>query len=243
MKEITGVKTKKRAAREPLSRERIEMEALRLIEREGYDGFSMRKLAAALGCEAMSIYHYFPSMAHLRDALLDRLVKATERVPAGLPWVERLRRTAHAYRAMALAHPRFFKEAVTHRMNTATGLGYLEGVLEIFRDAGFDIETAARLFRALGYYMAGAALDEAVGYARGASAADPVPPGVAARDYPLVTAVNPYFREDQRLATFDLGLEMMLDGIARAAPKKARPRRAATPSGARPSRASRNSSR
>ncbi len=47
---------------------------LELIEADGLEAFSTRKLAAKLGCEAMSIYHYFPSKAHLMDALLDRLV-------------------------------------------------------------------------------------------------------------------------------------------------------------------------
>ena len=208
-------RTKARAPREPLSRERIEEAALALIEREGNEGFSMRKLAEDLGCRAMSLYHYFPSLAHLRDALLDRLVSATRLPPAGLPWQERLREVAYGYREAALRHPRFFQFVVVHRMNTAAGLAYLESILGIFRDAGFDAETSARLFRALGYYIAGAALDEAAGYSRGPSAAVPVPDAVAARDYPLITAVNPYFRPAEREQTFAMGLEIMLAGIAR----------------------------
>lgn len=208
-------KTKPRAVREPLSKERIEEAALELIERDGFDAFSTRKLAAMLDCEAMSIYHYFPSKAHLTDALLDRIVRATREPADGLPWLVRLRRIAEGYREAALRNPQFFKFAVLHRMNTPTALAYLERVLRVFRDAGFAEEESARLFRALGYYIAGAALDEAVGYARGPSAAEPVPADVAARDYPLVTAANPYFREGKREATFDLGLEIMLEGIAR----------------------------
>jgi AcrR family transcriptional regulator len=186
-----------------------------MIEAEGLDAFSFRKLAAVLGCEAMSLYHYFPSKAHLFDALLDRLVAGMPIAPIGLPWQERLRITAKGYRDAALRQPQFFKFAALHRMNTATGLGYLEALLAILRDAGFDTETSARLFRALGYYISGAALDEAVGYARGPSAAEPVPDEVAARDFPLITAANPYFREAEREETFDLGFEIMLNGIAR----------------------------
>src|SRR5262245_44904633 len=122
VKGATVAVSKKRSRREPLSCERIELAALDLIEREGYDGFSMRKLAARLGCEAMSLYHYFPSAAHLRDALLDRLVAAIDVPPRDLPWLERLERVAHAYRTGALRHPRFFQAMVVHRMNTATGL-------------------------------------------------------------------------------------------------------------------------
>jgi hypothetical protein len=73
----------------------------------------------------------------------------------------------------------------------------------------------ARLFRVVGYYIAGAALDEAAGYAKGPSAMEPVPDDVAARDYPLITAVNPYFKPSEREASFALGLEILLGGIAR----------------------------
>jgi AcrR family transcriptional regulator len=225
--------------------------ALALIERDGYDAFSVRRLAAELGCKAMSIYHYYPSMAHLRDALLDRLVASTPLPPRDLPWIERMRRTCYAYREMALAHPRFFQVAVLHRMNTAVGLRFLETMLEIFRDAGFDTESAARLFRAVGYYIAGAALDESSGYAKGPSAVEPVPDDVAAHDYPLITAVNPWFRPKEHERTFAIGLEIMLDGVRRAhaAMRKASPPRAAKPkltqssSGGRRARASHSSSR
>jgi hypothetical protein len=100
-------------------------------------------------------------------------------------------------------------------MNTATGLRMLENVLTIFIDAGFDAEMAARLFRAFGYYVAGAALDEAAGYARGHTAMEPVPDDVAAAEYPLVTAVNPFFNRAHHQATFDLGLDIVLTGISR----------------------------
>ena len=50
-----------RIEKEPLSSERLELAALELIEEEGMAAFSTRRLAARLGYEAMSIYHYFPS--------------------------------------------------------------------------------------------------------------------------------------------------------------------------------------
>lgn len=208
-------RARSRAAREPLSRERIEVTAFELIEREGGSGFSMRKLAAELGCEAMSIYHYYPSLAHLRDAMFDRYIAAIPRPSPAVPWLERMRQTLFAYREAALRRPGFFQYIVLHRSNTATGLAYLNEILTVFRDAGFDLEMTARLFRAVGYYITGAALDEAAGYARGPSAVEPVPDEIAARDYPLITAINPYFKPSERQATFALGVEMLLDGIAR----------------------------
>ena len=57
-----------------LSRERIEIEALALIDAHGIEAFSTRKLGQRLGCEAMSIYHHFASKAHVFDALVDRVL-------------------------------------------------------------------------------------------------------------------------------------------------------------------------
>ena len=80
-----------------------------------------------------------------------------------------------AYREMAHRHPRFFQFIALHRHNTRVGLAWLERMLSIFRDAGLDTETAARFFRVVGYYVIGGVLDETSGYAKGHSAAEPVP--------------------------------------------------------------------
>jgi AcrR family transcriptional regulator len=205
--------TKKRASREPLSKERIELAALDLIEEVGYQIFSTRQLAARCGYRPMSIYHYFPSVAHLRDALLDRWLKGFEPPGSSLPWQDRLRSLSWAIRAAALGHPSFFQAIALHRMNTPEGLSKLEQAVTIFRDAGFDAEMTARLFRVWGYYVFGAALAEAGGYAKGPSAVDPLPDEVAERRFPVITAVNPYFRPQHREETFKLGLELMLDGF------------------------------
>ena len=79
-----------KTAREPLSTDRIEEAALELIERDGLDGFSTRKLAAELGCEAMSIYHYYPGKTHLLDALFDRVIGGLPADDPLRPWRERM---------------------------------------------------------------------------------------------------------------------------------------------------------
>lgn len=198
-----------------LSRERIEEAALALVERDGLDGFSTRKLAAELGCEAMSIYHYFPSKGHLLDGLFDRLIGGMPTDDPARPWRERLEASVAAYRAMAHRHPRFFQFIALHRHNTRVGLAWLERTLSILRDAGLGTEAAARYFRVVGYYVVGGVLDETAGYGKGQSAAEPVPEGEADAAFPLVAAVNRYFKPPEYDATFRIGLDLILDGIAR----------------------------
>ncbi len=204
---------KRRAAREPLHRDRIESEALALIEDMGLEAFSTRKLGERLGCEAMSIYHHFPSKAHILDALVDRLlgqlpIPSREHTPA-----QRLRALSHTWRTMSRQHPRFYLWMALHRWNSATGIRFLSEVLACFEDAGLSAERTARGFRVLGYYLLGATLDESSGYAHGPSALNPMSEEALKTQYPAVAQAGQYFAPDQFDATFELGLGVLLSGL------------------------------
>ncbi|WP_395017192.1 TetR/AcrR family transcriptional regulator [Dongia sp.] len=208
-------RTRKPAYHQGLTRDGIAAAALALVDREGLDALSYRRLAEAIGCEAMSLYHYYPSKAHLIDAVVDRVFGALEIPPAGGDWIARLRQAAFNYRAMALAHPKLYPLLAVHRMNTGVGVRKLDAVIGLFRDGGFDDAIAARLFREFGYYITGAALDETAGYAKGPSATEPASEAEIARDCPNLAAVAPYFKPQHFEPTFAQGLDLLLDGIAR----------------------------
>jgi AcrR family transcriptional regulator len=202
-----------------LSRGRIAATAMALVDREGLDALSTRRLGDELGCEAMSIYHHFPNKAHLMDALID-LMLAEARV-ALLPewgWLERLRRCAHGFRAMALKHPKFFAFFAVHRLNTPAGVAFIDGIIGILRQAGFSDRDAAMHFRTIGYYLVGAALDETAGYANGPSAAGPVSNEAITAEFRNLAAAAPFFQPAHFQGTFETGLEMLLAGIERAHP-------------------------
>lgn len=214
-KEKKGKKGRYKPAREPLSRERIVDAAVELVERDGLAAFSTRKLGQELGCEAMSIYHHFPSKAHLLDALVDHAIAGIALPARDLDPIERIRQVAYGYRAMAHKYPKLFQLIGLHRMNSATGLHLLNEVLQIFRDAGFDAKTAAHLFRAFSYYVVGAALDETAGYAKGPSSLSPVSAQETEARFPRVAEVGPYFKREHFDAIFAAGLEIMLEGFQR----------------------------
>jgi AcrR family transcriptional regulator len=201
--------------RKPLSAERIAQAALTLVDKDGLDGFSFRVLAKKLGCEAMSIYHYYPSKAHLFDAMVEICIAETEIPPPDLPWRERLRGLAHAFRRTALRHPGFFLYFAIFRMNNRAGLSFLNRITEIFAETGLPPARQAAYFRSFGYYVMGAGLDEAMGYVKGPSATDPVSEGQAREDFPRITGLGPYFSRVHHEATFELGLEALLTALAR----------------------------
>lgn len=64
--------------RAPLSRERISRAAVELIDQDGLEGLSMRKLGNKLGVEAMSLYHYVSSKDDLLDAVTADLLGEIE---------------------------------------------------------------------------------------------------------------------------------------------------------------------
>ena len=190
--------------------------AVDVLEEVGLEAFSTRKLAERLGCEAMSIYHHFPSKAHLMDALLDRFLGSVSIPPVDAPWQERLRGLVAGMREAAMSQPEFFRYAALHRLNTEGGLKMLNTLLAIYFDAGFDTEGAARHFRLTSYYVIGGILDETSGYARGPSAVNPPSNEVVVRDFPCVAKVGPYFQKGAYEKTFDIGFELLIAGFERA---------------------------
>ena len=87
--------------RQPLTREKIVDAALTLLERDGLQGISMRKLAQELDAGAATLYWHVGDKEQLLGLLLDRIVGENQ-VPDPDPehWQEQLKVFARATRAM-----------------------------------------------------------------------------------------------------------------------------------------------
>lgn len=204
---------KTRKANPPLSPERIVSAALALVHADGLAGLTTRRLGQRLGCEAMSIYHHYPSKQHLLDALVDHAIASVEVPDAELSAVDRLRASMYGYRAMAHRFPALFPLVAVHRLNTPTGVRFIEDILALIQAVVPDTELAARHFRAVGYYLTGSALDETSGYAKGPSAAEPVSDEFIMRECPRLVAAARFFKAGEWDTTFALGLETLLARI------------------------------
>ena len=202
-----------RTERTALTRERIEIEALALIDAEGIEAFSTRKLGERLGCEAMSIYHHFPSKAHILDALVDRVLGGMPIPDKTQRPAARLRQFADGWRRISLQHPRFYLWLSLHQWNSATGVHFMSEMLACFTDAGLSPEMSVRGFRILGYYVQGATLDESSGYAQGHSSQSPMPQDEIEREYPQVANARQYSAQEQFDRTFDLGWDALVRAL------------------------------
>jgi len=147
------------AQRTGLSHERIVAAAADLIDREGAEALSARKLAAELSCEAMSLYHHVPSMKALLDEVVDQALGAIDLPPADTHEPRKaLAAMTHAYLKLADARPHTFRVVSSRRWRTSAELAYQSRMIEILMAVGLTPRAALRASRLLVVYLNGAGL-------------------------------------------------------------------------------------
>lgn len=163
-----GGSTTRIPGRAGLSRGEVLDAALALIDADGIEALSMRRLGRALGRDPMRLYRHAAS----KDALLDGVVELVlAELDVSTPqdagdWEEVLRSTAHAFRAVAVAHPHVVPLLVTRPLASPLvvrplgTLRLLEALLELFIGAGFDGRGALRAYRFYIGFLYGSVLNE-----------------------------------------------------------------------------------
>jgi AcrR family transcriptional regulator len=157
-----------------LTREQVVVAALEIIDQDGVEALTMRRLGQALERNPMGIYRH----AADKDALLDAVVEhvLSELVVAHEPdrdgehgdveWETALRRTAHAFRRIGLTHPNAVPLLVTRSVTGPLALRPLgtlrlqEELLEVFIGAGFDPHGALHATRLFTGFLHGHLQDE-----------------------------------------------------------------------------------
>jgi AcrR family transcriptional regulator len=204
-----------RKVRKPLTRDVIVEAALVRIDALGLDRFSTRALGAALGVEAMALYHHFPNKGALLDAVMERLLDEAEIAPRGaMAPLARFRHFIESYRQIAVKHPHAFILLVYRRFNTERLFQVYEQILGMLADAGFEPALAARFFRLAGYYVGGAGMAD---IASRAKEPDATPVRLedfgGSKQYPNVAAVVPYLRVSNLDAVFQFGLDVIFEAM------------------------------
>ena len=211
-----------------LSREEVARAALAIVDREGLDGLSMRKLGAELHVDPMATYHYFPNKAALLDGIVDA-VYAEMSPPSApdAPWDDQLRQLLHAYRQILKAHPHALPALATHPAFTEAAFRQLESAGMILYRVGLSASDAMRVIGQLGGFIIGLTLAE-VGLQPG-GIADPTEDEVLARvadlspdEYPLVIAAaqsREIFDHDR---DFETGIDTFIAGLMVEFPEIAR---------------------
>ncbi|GGE92317.1 TetR/AcrR family transcriptional regulator [Mycetocola zhadangensis] len=143
-----------------LSKQRVVAEAVRLADREGVDGLSMRRLAGALGAGAMSLYHYVANKEELLDAMVDIVFEEIDLPRKDADWQSALRRRAISARQVLARHPWAIGLMESRTSAGPANLRHHEAVTACLRKAGFPVLMATHANWLLDSYVYGFALQE-----------------------------------------------------------------------------------
>lgn len=146
--------------RTPLTRETILDAAITLLDSHGIDGLSMRRLGAALGVEAMSLYNHLPSKTALLDGIHERILLSLD-PPAHShvrTWQSYARHQANALHRALLAHPNAIPLFATRPAATPAAMERLDRYLEILLRAGFTAVQALSVVQLLAQLVVGHAM-------------------------------------------------------------------------------------
>ena len=208
-----------------LTQERIITAAVDLIEHEGVDAVSMRRIASELGSGVMSLYNHVPSMAAVLDGVAERVMSGIDFSTApDASWEDQVRGQARAFRQIARAYPRCTMVVVSRPVDSAAALRPMEHALATLRSAGFSSEDAVRVVRAFVAYIVGSLLRE-VGVSPGLEPQRPLSQDPAVRsadrptflnpaDFPQVTSMSAELLNRDHDADFEFGLNLLVHAVA-----------------------------
>jgi AcrR family transcriptional regulator len=174
-----------------VTRQKISQTALDLVDEEGLSALSMRRLAARLGVEAMSLYHHVRDKADLLDALEGAVLGGLHMNLRG-DWRAMVGGMARALRSALLAHPNVVPLVATRPVRAPEALEPIGRAWAALTTAGFSHRDAEKIIISVGVFTIGCVLAET----QGKSAEHPDSPRQAGAP------------------EFNFGLEALLDGIA-----------------------------
>ncbi|HEX3257126.1 MAG TPA: TetR/AcrR family transcriptional regulator C-terminal domain-containing protein [Pseudonocardia sp.] len=217
----------RRPNRPRLTRREVLATALRLIDEEGVDALTMRRLGRALDRDPMRLYRFAASKDALLDGVVELVLEELE-VPSSAPaqtWSDVLRATAHRYRRIALRHPHVVPLLVTRPLATPLGLRPLgtlrplEALLELLVAAGFAPHGALHAYRLYMGFLQGHVLTELQERVHDPDETDALlrlglyrlPP----REFPRLRSLATALTEFDGAKELDEGLDIVLGGLRR----------------------------
>lgn len=220
--------------RTPITTELLVDTAIDLIEADGLEALSMRRLADRFGIQAASVYWYVASKEHMLDLVVDRLLglafenvfvqNVQQRGTEGESPEQTLRRMAVAYRSFLLAHPDSAK-VISSRLVVGPNLALLiEPLLALFEGLGRDRREAVHASYVVLVYVQGFVLHETAPLSivtlnptdeRGSTLKqmETALAGLAPESFPRTTAAAADLAKPDLPARFAFGLDALLSGL------------------------------
>lgn len=136
-------------SRTPLTRDRILQTALNIVDEQGLDGLSMRKLAAELDVEAMSLYNHVKDKDDLLNGLTNLVLSGIELPDERLSWQKTLEYFAASIYQAFLKHPSLVTVIESYAPGDLHVLQGMERALLALEKAGLKPREQVNAFRGL----------------------------------------------------------------------------------------------
>jgi AcrR family transcriptional regulator len=198
--------------------------ALAIIDQEGVDGLSMRRLGHALGRDPMTLYRHAATKSALLDGVAEIVLDQLEVDSTDPDWAGQLRTVARNFRRLTLAHPQVVPLLVTRPLATPLGLRPLgtlrplEDVLELLTRAGFAGSDALHIYRALFGFLHGHILNELQEIVERPEETDDLLRlglhRLPIREFPLLRGLAPILARYDGASELERGLDILLTGLA-----------------------------
>ena len=218
-------RTPRAAPRTPLSREAIVEAAQRVLDREGLDATTMRRVAEVLGTAPSALYWHVRNKDELLQFVFDRIAGEIQLPPLEPErWQEQLKAMGREMRRVLTSHrdiARVTLGAIPVGPNT---LRVVEWMHALLREAGLPDRTVALVGDFLGLYVGAAAYEESLGLA--SPTGEELPPDqviAMLRDYwaslpptqfPHTLALLDVLFEGGPDERFEFGMDVIIRGLA-----------------------------
>jgi AcrR family transcriptional regulator len=215
-------------SQEPLTLDRIVATAIDLVDREGLDALSMRRLGTELGAGATTVYWHVKNKDELLDLMLDQVFVEIETPDPDRSWRDQLASMAHNLRRVLLRHRNLIMVVASRPTTGPNAIAAIDLLFGVVRRSGLPDERVVAAAISVLNYASGFAVLEAASLAAfdGADeaairqavkeSADQVmafimtlPP----ERYPNVQLLGRHLVDGDDDSRFAYGLEVMLDGL------------------------------
>ncbi len=197
--------------------------ALEIVDRDGVEGLSMRRLSEQVGRDPTVIYRHVPNKGAVLDGIAEIVLGQLRVDTADSNWTAQLRAVAHDFRRLALAHPNVVPLLVNRPLATPLGqrppgmLRPLEEVLTLLTSAGFCGTDALHIYRVLFGYLHGHILTELQEVIERPEETDDVLRlglhRLAVTEFPQVRALASALANYDGAAELDKALDLLLLGL------------------------------
>lgn len=208
----------KRSSKQSLSRDKILKKAIRLADQHGVSALSMRKLAQALGVEAMSLYNHIDNKEDLLDGMVDNVVAQFALPDESQHWKIALRTSVISTHDVLLAHPWVTLLLLSRIMTGEAMLSYSNAHFGCLLNAGFSHPLTDHGWNAINNHLYGFTLGEINSPVQPedyAKAAVQYLPMIPEERYPHIRSMMQVIIDGEHSGVndFEFGLDLILNGL------------------------------